>query len=78
MRGVARYNEDGSLDTTFGVGGLVRTDFGVDTMISDDENDKAAGVVIIDDDIFVAGHAFNLVTGEDFALANYNSEADDN
>ena len=37
----------------------------------------AAGVVIIEDNIIVAGHVFNPVTGEDFAIAVYDIEADD-
>jgi uncharacterized delta-60 repeat protein len=71
---IARYNEDGSLDTSFGVGGeegdgKVRTDFH-----GPGNDDKATGVVIAHDDITVVGHAFDPGTGgEDFALAVYDA-----
>ena len=81
--GVARYNSDGSLDTTFGVGGLegdgkVRIDFG-DAEVSDEQNDKAASVVISDNDIIIGGHAFNAgTTGEDFAIIVIDGEDEGN
>jgi len=62
---VARYNTDGSLDTTFGVGGLVITDFaGVD---------QGRSVAIQKDGkIVVAGHTDD---GDlDFAVARYNRD----
>ena len=76
--GIACYNVDGSLDTSFGVGGAegdgkVRTDFH-----GPGNDDKATGVVIVDDDIVVVGHGFDpLSTGEDFAFAVYDSAAED-
>jgi len=68
---VARYNTDGSLDTGFGAGGKVTTDFS-------GEADTANAVALQSDGkIVVAGFA---VTGrtmqfpnQDFALARYNS-----
>ncbi len=64
--GIVRYNEDGSLDTTFGNGGIVTTDFfgGVD---------RAQAVVLAGDTIIVAGHAANGLDS-DFALARYTSD----
>ena len=54
---LARYNADGSLDTTFGTGGKVTTDFGT--------ADGANAVALQDDgEIVVAGFA-----NSDFALA---------
>jgi uncharacterized delta-60 repeat protein len=61
--GVARYDSDGSLDTTFGTGGKVTTDFG-------DVEPGLALVVQSDRKIIVAG----LTDGggdRDFALARY-------
>ena len=62
---LARYNADGSLDTGFGWGGLVITDFigGAD---------QALSVVIQPDGKIVAGgFATGSTTGFDFALARY-------
>src|SRR5262245_31959265 len=64
---VVRYNPDGTLDTSFGVGGLVHTDFG----FMDQEN--ATGVVLQGNKILVGG--FARINGTDeFALARYNSD----
>ena len=74
--GIARYNEDGSLDTSFGVGGdegdgKVRTDFH-----GPGDDDKATGVIIVGDRIVVVGHGFEPgATGEDFALGVYHAVA---
>ena len=64
---LARYNSDGSLDTTFGTSGKVLTDFGGDT--------EATGVTIqADGKIVVVGFKnFNGVQ-VDFALARYNRD----
>jgi uncharacterized delta-60 repeat protein len=58
---LARYNIDGTLDTTFGTGGKVTTDFGGDDAIY-------AVAIQSDHKIVVAGVATN------FALARYNSD----
>jgi uncharacterized delta-60 repeat protein len=59
---LARYNPGGTLDPTFGVGGLVTTDFGA--------NDRGLDAVLQDDGkVVVAGES----TG-DVALARYNSD----
>jgi uncharacterized delta-60 repeat protein len=65
---VARYNIDGSLDSTFGVGGKTTTDFINNT-------DEAKGLALQPDGrIILAGSAFNGTTLADFALARFNSD----
>jgi uncharacterized delta-60 repeat protein len=63
-----RLNTDGSLDTSFGSGGKVTTEFG-------DRNSASANAIAIqaDNKIVVAGSSF--VNGlSDFALARYNTD----
>ena len=64
---LARYNTNGSLDTGFGIGGKVTTDFASTT-------DQANSVAIQSDGkIVVVGDLFNFSNGtSDFALARYN------
>lgn len=60
---VVRYNCDGSLDTGFGTGGVVTTDFGTTL-------DEGFAVALDSESrIIVAGHATS-----DFALARYNHQ----
>jgi uncharacterized delta-60 repeat protein len=64
---LARYNPDGSLDTSFGVNGVVITDFG--------STDQAVAIAIQPDGKIVAtgfSGAFQPVS--DFAVARYNSD----
>jgi uncharacterized delta-60 repeat protein len=65
---VARYNTDGTLDTTFGAGGRVRTDFpGLAAVPS-------SVVIQPDGKIVVAGGAFPLFTFlGDFKVVRYNT-----
>jgi uncharacterized delta-60 repeat protein len=65
---VARYNPDGTLDKTFGVGGKVQTDFpGLAAVAS-------SVVIQPDGKIVVAGGAFPLFTFlGDFKVVRYNS-----
>ena len=65
---VARYNTDGTLDTTFGNGGRVRTDFpGLAAVAS-------SVVIQADGKIVVAGGAFPLFTFlGDFKVVRYNT-----
>lgn len=64
---VARYNVDGSLDTTFGTGGLVTNDIGGDY-------DTAESLAIqIDGKIVVVGYALNN-SKHVFPLVRYNTE----
>lgn len=68
--GLVRYNEDGSLDESFGDGGIVITKFGADS-------DVPYALVIQDDGKIVLGGTSNQGssgTGQDFALARYNSD----
>ncbi len=63
--GLARYNPDGSLDTSFDGDGMLITNIGVD--------DKAYSVVIQPDGkIVVAGFAY--LSSRDFTLARYNPD----
>lgn len=64
---LARYDGDGSLDTTFGTGGKVTTDFGV-------EDRGNAVAVQKDGKIVVAGSSCSAYSICDFALARYNSD----
>jgi len=66
---VARYNANGTLDTTFGAGGKVRTDFpGLAAVAS-------SVVIQPDGKIVVAGGAFPLFTFlGDFKLVRYNPD----
>ncbi|MEZ5842231.1 MAG: hypothetical protein R3D27_00675 [Hyphomicrobiaceae bacterium] len=64
---VARYNSDGSLDTTFGGTGFVTTPIGNGT-------DEAYGILVQPDGkIIVSGTSFNGSDG-DFALIRYNAD----
>jgi uncharacterized delta-60 repeat protein len=63
---LARYNTDGSLDTTFDGDGKVTTDFAGGF-------DEARGVAIQGDGKLVAAGSANL-PGTDFALARYNTD----
>ena len=65
---LARYEADGSLDITFGSGGLVTTDF-------DGFDDEGESVVLQEDGkILVAGTSGNGPILKDFALARYESD----
>ena len=61
---VARFNPDGTLDASFGVGGKVTTDF------VDHAEQASAVAVQPDGNIVAAGTRLNA-PGEDFALARY-------
>jgi uncharacterized delta-60 repeat protein len=65
---LARYNTDGNLDPSFGIGGQVTTDFG-------GNNDAASGVAIqADGKIVAAGSAAPESSCCQFALARYNTD----
>jgi uncharacterized delta-60 repeat protein len=65
---LARYNTDGSLDAGFGSGGEVTTDFGFH------QYDRAHAVALqTDGKIVVVGTAYSSGTGNNFALARYNT-----
>ncbi len=63
---LARYNTNGTLDTSFGTGGLVTTD-----VVSNSEEQAYALALQADAKIVVAGVARNA--SEDFALVRYNT-----
>jgi uncharacterized delta-60 repeat protein len=66
--GIARYDSNGSLDSTFGTGGKVTTDFFGDA-------DHARDIAIESDGkLIVGGFAFNGSNWFDFAIARYNSD----
>ena len=64
---LARYNTDGGLDTGFGSGGTVSTDFG--------GNDAGMAVTVqADGKIVVAGDSFDGNNRSNFVLARYDSD----
>jgi uncharacterized delta-60 repeat protein len=64
--GLARYNPNGSLDTSFGTAGVVTTDFS-------NPNDQANAIALQPDGkIIAAGITYSNATRFDFALARYN------
>ncbi len=65
---LARYNSDGSLDPTFGTGGLVTTD------LASGNNDFANAVVLQPDGKIIAAGQARVVNNESFGLARYNSD----
>ncbi|MBA3351880.1 MAG: hypothetical protein H0U23_05550, partial [Blastocatellia bacterium] len=65
---LARYNPDGSLDTTFGVGGKVTTDF------NSAPNTATAVALQPDGKILVGGWVFFPGATQDFGLARYNPD----
>jgi uncharacterized delta-60 repeat protein len=61
---LARYNTDGSLDTSFGTNGIVTTDIGIG-------QDLAYALAIQSDGKIVTGGSSNNGTNNDFALVRY-------
>ncbi len=64
---VVRYNPDGSLDTSFGTGGYVVTDFA-------SHEDTARSVVQLADGKILVGGETGTYPTYDFALARYNTD----
>lgn len=64
---LARYNGDGSLDTTFGIGGKTTTDFS-------SGYDYGRTVAIQSDGKIIVGGSHSSATNSDFALVRYNSD----
>jgi uncharacterized delta-60 repeat protein len=62
---LARYNANGSLDTSFGTGGLVTTNFSGE--------DEAFAVILQPDGKIIAAGRSNALGANDFALARYNA-----
>lgn len=64
---MARYNSDGSLDSTFGVGGRATANFGY--------GDGAKSVVLRPDGkILLGGYSRNVGTLDDYALVQFNAD----
>ncbi|HYR26817.1 MAG TPA: delta-60 repeat domain-containing protein [Thermoanaerobaculia bacterium] len=63
---VARYNPDGSLDATFGSGGIVTTNIG--------GNNSAEGVALQADGKIVIAGATNIMGQDELALVRFNSD----
>lgn len=63
---IARFNSDGSLDTSFGSGGKIVTDLG--------GSDIAYGVVLQEDNKIVLGGTTVISGDEIFSLARYNAD----
>ena len=63
---LVRYNSNGSLDNTFGTGGIVTTDFGSNC-------DKGYSVAIQNDGKILVAGASNNGSDWDFTLVRYNS-----
>lgn len=69
---LARYNSDGSLDNSFGLGGKTTTVFGSN---AGNESDKGYSVAIqTDGKIVMSGMSYNINTGYDFTLVRYNDD----
>jgi uncharacterized delta-60 repeat protein len=67
---LARYNSDGSLDTSFGAGGIVTTEFDGGDISGANVN---AVAVQPDGSIVAAGYAFDNNDQQDIALARYDA-----
>jgi trimeric autotransporter adhesin len=65
---VAKFNSDGTDDTSFGVNGITTTDMGTAYDYSKAIAIQADGKVII------AGNVFNSTSSYDFAIARYNND----
>lgn len=66
---LARYNPDGSLDTTFDADGKLTIDFG-----GSDEPDVALGVAVQPDGRIVAVGHTGFTSDQDFAIARFDSD----
>lgn len=63
--GFLRLNSNGTLDKSFGVGGLVITDFG--------GFDRLSSVIVVQNSLYAIGHS-RLADGSRIAMAKYNQE----
>lgn len=66
---IARYNSDGSLDTSFGSNGTVLTNFDIGF-----EDDEITSIRVQTDGKIVAAGSASIDFDDDFALARYNSD----
>lgn len=65
---IVRYNPDGSLDTSFGNGGQIATQF------PDSSSDDAKAVVLQGSKLVVVGNSYPVAGGNAFAMARYNGD----
>ncbi len=66
---LARYNVDGTLDTSFGENGKVTTDF------NNSSDHRATSIALQGDKIIITGDTYNPVNGTyDFALGRYTAD----
>ena len=65
--GVVRYNTDGTLDPSFGIGGSVATDFG-------EWMEGLAAALQEDGKIVVAGRSIDATSCEHFSMVRYNND----
>lgn len=65
---LARLNDDGSLDATFGVGGKLMVDFGSTVDVARDVAVQPDGKIV------AAGQTMREATGLDFAVARFNAD----
>jgi uncharacterized delta-60 repeat protein len=73
--GLARYASDGNLDVTFGMGGIVITDFTSDPPYFLECLGASAVAIQADGKIVAAGMSnFGWICAPDFALARYNND----
>ncbi|TKK65383.1 T9SS type A sorting domain-containing protein [Ilyomonas limi] len=64
---LARYTDDGTLDSSFGVNGIITTDF-------NNSGDVANAIVLQGDKIILAGNITNPDYTNDFAIARYTAD----
>ncbi len=64
---LVRYNEDGSLDTAFGIGGRVISDY-------DENDDRIYALLLLPDGKLMVAGEVGTSNGQDFALARYNTD----
>jgi uncharacterized delta-60 repeat protein len=64
---LVRYNADGSLDTSFGIGGVVVTSIG-------NSHERGASIALQSDGKIVLGGYARMPNFEDFALVRYNAD----
>jgi len=65
---VVRYNTDGSLDTTFGIDGIVTTAIGPETDVANSIALQSDGKIVS------AGRSYQDLSNDDFAVVRYNTD----
>jgi uncharacterized delta-60 repeat protein len=70
---LARYHTDGTLDASFGTGGVVTTDIGTILSVNPGADDQANAVALQSDGKIIAA-GFSSIYGSSFSLARYNHD----